>query len=652
VNIFTGAIFEDKKKLEERLSQWSERGVVAKFRERVKALEGKPPKVCADEMTKMLAEQPPESIAAEIRDALAALAERARKAQRLLERGLAREQVGYWAGAKANYNEVGTLFPDGAEDQQAHERSQAVEKLIAQADAKLREIDVAWIQNRRDQAKDDLQKLLPFNKNADAADAARQLWRRFVPNVGFETAAEQLLRDAGILEGRQQDDAARQKKLELLSLYPYSLTATRVELKVKVESIPKGAKVRVNGKAADQPTPVTVNVPASGLVRIAVEKPGYAESETALYDFREPTFLVRLVREPAERPRRLPAPAKAGLAGLRNRVALPVSGQLYLVDLAKPSAEPLERKTLEAAPPGAEGAGPPPLFGATMLPGGRGDEVELFLATSRKVVWRVTLPAGATHAVPLLGAPALPPLPFRDKALPDRLFLAAATSAGLECYDAVEGKARFPARKLGNDEKIRPTGLAFSGSRFFVASSDGKLRGWPATAGEGWEAALVPGFTAPLAAMANGDVAAAGGDGQQMAWDGKTGKARGPRDLGGKFALGLTACPKGYLALSNAGKLELVAPDGEKSLWSKELPAAHRERWPKELPPEAGALVAAVGENHAAIATPAELCLVKLADGELQWRAPLDSPPVALSVGGMRIYLSTSDSSLWVFEAE
>jgi hypothetical protein len=288
-----------------------------------------------------------------------------------------------------------------------------------------------------------------------------------------------------------------------------------------------------------------------------------------------------------------------------------------------------------------------------MLPGARGDEVELFLATSRKVVWRVALPAGATHAVPLLGAPSLPPLPFRDKALPDRLFLAAATSAGLECYDVVEGKARFPACKLGNDEKIRPTGLAFSGSHFFVASSDGKLRGWPATAGEGWEAALVPGFIAPLAAMANGDVAAAGADGQQMAWDGKTGKARGPRDLGGKFALGLTACPKGFLALSSAGKLELVAPDGEKSLWSKEIPDANRDRWPKELP-AAGreALVAAVDENYAAIATPAELCLVRLADGEFQWRAPLDSPPVALSVGGMRIYLSTSDSSLWVFEAE
>jgi hypothetical protein len=97
---------------------------------------------------------------------------------------------------------------------------------------------------------------------------------------------------------------------------------------------------------------------------------------------------------------------------------------------------------------------------------------------------------------------------------------------------------------------------------------------------------------------------------------------------------------KGYAVVTEDGTLSYLSSEQPKALWSVKVGKG------VVLPPQA------VGSRHLAVAAPGELILLNADSGEIEWRAALPSPPVALSADEKRVLVATKDARLRIFSVE
>jgi hypothetical protein len=633
VNIFEGETRRKHSRARELEQAWKDEKRASEVREQLKALSGLGHVAHLVKLNELLKNHQPERAAVLIRAKLSELAEQQRQAEQLFLRAQACQRAGVLAGARVAYEQARQTAPGSAIAARVQAELAQLDERAARLDRRLRDVEVAWIQGDQAKAREELKKLMRVPLDADGAAKARQLWHRYSPDLAEESAAGELLRVAAELDARRQEAAARQKLLELLDRYPYTLTSERVELAVKITSVPGGAGITIGDRQTNQQTPATVTVPAIGAVKVTLEKPGFAPCELLVYDFREEKLEGRLFRRPFLRPRRMPGDSARGIAGVEDVVAMVGGPELVVADLSRPEVEPLTRIT-----PGEREAGQGALHNPLLRKAGEDWEVLVVSAGAR--LWRVAIAERSAQDF-AISAPAIQaPLPFEQEGTPAGSLVGLVTAEGLDLMDLQQMKPYAAPQKLGASAQQGPRAAAYHDRRFFVACGDDKLHVVPLGKNGGWSADLPPQAVGAPACHASGAVSALGAAGRLVVWDAATGAVRCNRELGGKFGFGPLACEKGFLVLDQQGKLDLLTSDGTKSLWSQALHVN------PSLPP------VLAGAEHVAVASPGELLLVSTIDGSVLWHGPLDAPPAALAASGRRIYLTTGLADLWVFDTE
>lgn len=578
----------------------------------------------------------PQSVATRWRKTLNEWAEKRRAAQQQMARAKLYLAANDLDDAKDAFKFVTDTYPDSA---LAKEAEAELPKISEQQSAFNSEINVAKlrINTGGDNVKFGRDALIALlEKHPDPANAKRALEaiQKAVPEAqradtkADEASAQKLLEQISLIK---EADAAQAKKRELIEKYPFTSAAALVKATIKVTSSPPGAKVSVNGEMQPTPTPCEVSVPLAGLVRLQLEKPGYAPANLRYQYLDKDTVFARLDRLPSASPRILVVPDSGGLAVHDGWVALAKGANLIVTEAAKGSDSPVTKYK-------AEGDTPPVLQHPVLTPKRPDGKLDLLAATGSASVLRVALPEGKVSEVSAPKALLAGPVSVAGPVLRAGVL----TEEGLAAFDLEKGVPIFTAKTLPGGEGARGLGLACDGKLFFAPRGDGKLYGLDALSGDSkWTADLPPKPLAPPVLSAAGSaVGMAGADGHVTIWDAATGQARYSKQVAAS-AFGLFPCGAGFGLLTADGMIERFATDKDTAF--------------EALPPigkDAPVAPVAVDAKLLAVAQANRLHLLDLEGKLVVWTAPLDAPPVAMAADGTTIYVATADGFLWVFKAD
>lgn len=639
LQIIGGALNENLLSTLKKIAAWHGRMELARCQERLKAIDGL--ESMAEQqagLEKLGKEVPGEVVHARVREALARLVIRHENALTAFTRAQQLDAAGDITGAKIEYEAVRRYFSGGSEAQTAAVRLQALAEKAKQVEQQLGQLERWAMQKKTDEARDGLIKFLQDKPEPLFADRARSILRTLVP-PDAEVGAENGLRDAEMLDARNQAAEARKKRLEVLDKFPHTMAAAKTTLQIKVVTEPRGCQLNLNGRDLKDTTPATIELPAVGPLRLRIRKKGFEDAEFIARDFRGEKIDARLMRE---RSRSIPLcllPAVPDSLSVRLPYAgMSAGGELLVWDTARKDSSELLRQRL------AETGGEPGKAGAPfglLLAAIRPETMELFVPGPGKQVRAFKLP-GLTPRIFELGSPAASPaILFAEKDAPGRLYLAVSTEAGLEQFAVADAARRGEPRVCGAGEVPRMLGLAWSGTHIFLPRPDGNLYAVRAKDGQGWTLPLPPSPLAPPACHAGSDsVAVLGAAGKLSVYEAGSEKKIYDRDLGATYAVGLLAAGKGYLAISESGRADLLAPESPKSLWTANLGAG------------AVVLPVAAGANAVAVALPGEVVVLNVENGEVLWRAKLFATPVALAVDAKTVFVATKDSRLQAFDLD
>lgn len=570
------------------------------------------------------------------RKTLNEMAEKRRAAQRQMAKARACLVANDLDDAKDAFKYVTDTYPDS---DLAKEADAALPKINDQQTAYNGEINVARlrINTGGDNVKfgrDALIALLDKHPDSNNARRALEAIQKAVPEAqrtgtkADEASAQKLLEQISLIK---EAAAALAKKRELIEKFPYTSAAALVKATVKVTSSPAGATVTVNGEVQPTPTPCEVSVPLAGLLRIQLEKPGFAPTYLRFQYLDKDAIFARLDRLPSGPPRILVAPDSGGLVAGDGWAALAKASNLVVTEAAKGSDSPVFSFK-------GDGATPPGVNRPVLSPKRPDGKLELLAATDNATVLRVALPEGKTSEVTtpksILAGPVSVAGPVARAGT--------LTEEGLAAFDMEKGVPLFSAKSLPGGEAGSGLGLACDGKLFFAPRADGKLYGLDVLSGESkWSADLPPKPLAPPVLCADGTaLGMAGSNGNVTVWDAATGEARYSKHAA-TSTFGLFPCGAGFGLLTADGLIERFAAD-------KDTPF-------DALPPIGkGAPVppVAVGAKLLAVAQASLLHLLDLEGKAVVWTAPLDAAPVALAADGTTIYVATADGFLWVFKAD
>ncbi|MCK6471931.1 MAG: PQQ-binding-like beta-propeller repeat protein [Planctomycetes bacterium] len=577
------------------------------------------------------------SVDIRLRKTINEMGEKRRAAQRQLAKARLCLAANDLDDAKDAFKFVTDSYPDSA---LAKEADAELPKINDMQTAYNGEINVARlrINTGGDNVKfgrDSLIALLEKHPDPNNARRALEAIQKAVPEAqragtkADEGSAQKLLEQISLIK---EADAALAQKRELIAKYPFTSAAALVKATVKVTSSPAGATVTVNGEVQPTPTPCDVSVPLAGLIRLQLEKPGYAPAHLRYQYLDKDAIFARLDRLPSVPPRILVAPDAGGLAARDGWVALAKGAILTATEAAKGSDSTVANFS-------AEGATPIALQRPVLTPKRPDGKLDLLAATANATILRVPLPEGKVSEV---GAPKA--ILAGPTVAGSALHAGVLTEDGLAAFDLEKGVPLFSAKTLPGGEAGSGLGLACDGKLYFAPRADGKLYAMDVLSGETkWTADLPPKPLAPPVLSADGSaVGMAGADGKVTVWDAATGQARYSKQAAAS-AFGLFPCGAGLGLLTSDGMIERFSPDKDTAF--------------DALPPigkDAPVAPVAVDAKRVAVAQANRLHLLDLEGKVVLWTAPLDvdAAPVALAADGTTIYVATANGFLWVFKAD
>ena len=612
-----------------------------KFAEVLQQLETKDAncKECEATLKQMLAEDPPEAAGVKIRTRLASLLERKRKAQQAYDLGLGLRRAGAGTLAKLEYDTVTKLYPGSDLATLAEAESAGLVDEMRKAEGLLSQVQALQYQKKTDEAKVALLQFLDKNPEQGYADRARTRLREIVGGED-ELEAEKAFAQAEMLEQKKDFDAARTLKIDTAVKYPRTMTVSKLRLNVEVSSAPTGAQILLNGVDTRAVTPSSVATPAMGPVRITLRVQGHADADIVARDFREKSVQRRLERLPVdpERPFRfLPAPPTAGMAAHGEYVAVVADSEVYVVNYGLKDEEELFRRSfasLQAPVAGLRPLSQPVLGSATTK-----EEPEVFLATCEKRVWRLRSDGSKAGTLELSSIPVSRACVVTEQGSRPVYLAGIETVDGFEVLELATGQRRFDPRKFKGGASPASLGGAFDGVTFFVPRANGRMYTVNAKEAQGWDVEMPAGALAPAACLLGSKtVAVAGAAGNVTVWEAESEQVVYTHDLGEGLAFGLIAAGPGYLAVTEKGKLIMLAPREAKTLWAKDLGRAVK------FFPE-------TGDRYVAVLLEDELLLLDAASGDEIWHAKFMSPSAGLATSGARIYVCTQDARIYRYEA-
>ena len=582
----------------------------------------------------LLADNPPDEIAADIRDKVSKLTRARVEAESRLHLAGLEKDAGETEPAKVLYELVKRDGPGTDYVAKGAAGIDAIEKYLAECQKRLDKVGILQTQKLNDEARAELQKLLdsrpPERVFTQALDALREM------DSAPETDLETEFKEAKDLASRQPAEA-RKKFLAILSKAPHSNTASGIVMKVKVTSDPSNADLIFNGRAVGK-TPAAIDVPAIGTAHFTIKKAGFQTEDVVEYDFRGDTVSVFLRKTPVLQ-RSLAAPAISGLAASGEQVIVAASNDVSICapnDLKMIARIPLREKDdqkPENAIPGRN---------ALLL-----TQNSVYLPLADKGVARVKIPGGEYARYTLSATATSAPLAYTSKELPGKRLIGVATQAGLELFFTEDGKTHKSVH-VGKEGPDNSWGLALEGDLFYVPREDAITAIVGHSGIKKWDTP-VDGKTIAGPAVASGrsTVGLITASGQLLGFDADTGAKKFQRDLGGKPAPFLLSTPSAFLTVLQDGKVEFSAADKGGALWSADLkgevsvaPVIVR---PSDKEPEKAFVFCAQQKDYS------ELTVLGNG-GVLFWRARLLSKPLSISVTGEKIYIGTADGELVVFD--
>ncbi|MCW8130283.1 MAG: DUF4388 domain-containing protein [Planctomycetota bacterium] len=629
LQVLDGALAQQLQDTLDKLRRWNERLELAKCEERLRKIEGlENSGEQLAELTKMLEENHVEAVASRIREDLAKLAMHREVAEDAFANGSKLDEVGELTAAKIEFEAVRRYFPGSDLAKQAEgrlqklaERSRAVEQDLSQLERKA-------LQKQMEEARDGLIRFLDSRPEPLFADRARSVLRTLVPPDG-ETGAEKGLREADGFAARNQDAQARQKRIETLEKFPHTMAIAKATLKVALDSMPKGCKIYVNGREIRETTPAVVDLPAVGAVRLRLKKKGFEDAQFIDYNFRGEKISMQLARTRAMPLRLLPAAPSAGMALNGAWLAMAGGSTAMAMDLERKDGPELLRANL------GDGAGT--LVFAPTLAARKNAPPVLYAASSEKAVYAVPLDGMNAVKMAVNSAPCSSPYAYADPEFPTKYFVGIAVDEGFEHLNA-DGTRRFAVRQFGSAEVSKTLGMAFDGQRFFVPRPDGKMYAVQTKDNQGWEVSMPPSPVAPPACNpGTHTVAVVGATGKASVFEAGSDKKVFDLDLGGTCGVGLAPAGKGYVALTEDGRVHYFTAETAKVAWTAEV-----GKGVTLVPAEAGS-------QHVVVAAPAEVIVINAESGEIAWRNKFASPPVAVAADAKRVCIATKDAFLHVY---
>jgi hypothetical protein len=573
---------------------------------------------------KILSEKPPEDVAQIARDELSKLDKARRNAARALKQAQSMRAGGDLEGARREFDRARQAFPDSALSKNADEAISELATQQAKAEAEYANLERLA---RNQEVKADLEKFL---KNGPPHNLAM----RALASLGKpDPAIDAKFKEAGTLWERQPDEA-RKQTLALLSAHPHSKAAFAAAMQVKFTSEPPGAELTVNGTVVGS-TPLTASVPACGPVSLIFKKDGFQPLMTTLFNFRQAEFSARLQRD-ALIDRRLPFAAGAGMAVADDYVLLYNGRELCIAtrgDLKVLKQIDLGAGDIKAASP--------------WRPGVTAAEGHLLLSNSEPLLFSVFFPAGETRRITMKQPATSGAFEYSPLDKPETIMLGAATRLGFESFSE-EGSPTKQVTLTTQAAEI-PYGAAFETDTVFIPRNEALFAVHAVSGATKWQSEpLAQPISAPVYLSASNCIASVDAAGKLIFFEKDSGKQRLSRELKGNPAGGCVATSAGVLVQLKDGRTEMSSSKGAKLVWTANL------RGEPTAPPLPLRATARDTEKGIAFCTAADdeftLTVLSAGQGELIWQAQLGSKPVAMATDGRRLFVSTDDGDVHVFE--
>ena len=582
----------------------------------------------------LLSQDPPEAAAAKVRDAIVALRNSRNEARALLSQARSSREIGDLEMARLGFEHARQKFGGAIVAQEAEKAIAEINETITTNQAQFEKIQLLITQNKTTEAKDALLKFLD-------AKPPQHIWARALLSLhglgsGSEPDLLMVYRAASAQWDKQPDDA-RKKIVDLVDKNPYSNTAAMAILKLRVTSQPDGANVSLNGKPSGT-TPVTLDIPALGMVRVAITKEGFRNEEVVKNNFHDDSISMTLERLSSSAAL-LPAPASGGITPASDTLLLGVGRHLLF------STRDLKvNNRIRLTGPAPSGNVPAPPISAA--------KGEAYISEAgSKTLNRVDLASGSLRQIELEQPPTSIPFNYNNTDTPPLALIAIATRHGFESFKDEDGKSD---KRVGLGSGTVPPGMAFDGEQFYlprpanmliaVAGGEG-LKKWEANAGA--EISGPPAYQ-PAAKL----VAVASAGGRVSAFDRVTGAEKWKQELKDECPFGVETFGTGFLVVQKGGKVQPLAGDTGAPGWTAQLAGAPLLP-PAFIRPSAHEKAVAVctrqGEGADAKFF---LTLINAETGAIVWRKTLDAVPVALAADEQRLYIATGDSMLYAFDVK
>lgn len=552
----------------------------------------------------VIAEDPPEEIAAPVREQLSALQLTLREGRRMLGRGEVLRKAGFFQGARYRFERVNTLCAGSALAVEAHAKLTELARNESEAQAQIDKITVMQTQ-----------------RNVSAAVNAMAEFFEKEPPQDFIPRASNLLSSIATDPdlAKNLDAEGRKKIADLVEKF-----APATQIKLDVASTPDGADVSQGFKPVGK-TPLTLELPARRAVCLLLKKEGFQDTDSIDGCAASKGITVLMESVPSIRAR-MPRQAGGGMAIVGEKIVMAGGDELVLC--SRQDLKVLKRVRSKEA------------FLPLSLSASQG---QAFVSTKENFLVRFTLSSGDLKRISLEKPAASPGMMVNS---PAGMELAGImTSQGYENYDfktlAIHRRVALPD---GDDTTAQS---AICDGEMVFAARKKSIYALNAESGEKKWSAETGAETAGLCVL-NASLAVLDAGGKVNLFDREKGAKKLLRDLASPCSIGCLNCGNGLLVVAKSGQVDLLKTADGASAWTRKLEGeailpAIVARNSENDPAKAIAIAVSVQSNWYVYALNPET-------GGILWRALFDSKPLALASDGKRIYVATDDADISVFE--